>query len=61
MKVKQFIKKLEKYDPEAEVVTHDSENDFYSAALIWGKTSNDWVSWVSVKGKKRPDKMILIG
>jgi hypothetical protein len=64
MKVKAFIKKLQKCDPNAEVVTEDSEYNFYSAARIYTEKNKgvfrDTASWVSLKNKPRPKKMVLI-
>jgi hypothetical protein len=61
MKVKEFIKKLSKLDKNAEVVTYDPENDFYSAVRIYkDEEMDDWKSWVSLEDKPRPKKIVYV-
>ena len=61
MKVKDFIKKLQKCDPNAEVISFDSENDFYSAVSIYKDHEiRDYSGWVSLDKKPRPEKTVLL-
>jgi hypothetical protein len=61
MRVKAFINKLKKLDQNAEVVTYDAEQGFYTAAIIQkDKNFTCYDSWISLENKPEPKKYILI-
>lgn len=62
MKVKTFIKKLQRLDQNAEVVVYEPEQGYYSAAKVYpGQNFTCYDTWVSVEDKPEPKRIVLVG
>jgi hypothetical protein len=62
MKVKTFIKKLQKLDQNAEVVHYEPEAGFYAAASVYkDKNFTCYDEWISIENKPAPKRIVQVG
>lgn len=63
MTVKEFIQKLSAYNPEAEVVRHNYEEDFFYEARLYTPQGvmHDDDRWVNLNNRSKPKYYVLVG